>query len=244
VRKPPTGRAATVPMERPATAAYASRRRRFSLPQSREGSGRRRCGRDGWFAAKRPPRISAELASPSHASKHAERSEPPGRDLRFATNWSASVRSARAHAFAWRQASDPTPPALRSPPRPAQSLARDRFAEKRASGTRPRRVARRSRYRPNASGPGALRFAESRADATGCGTSARLCSAGRRRPAVAPHRPSASVRVRSRCRQRNQRNRQTVAVGPPECDRACRCGPRLRLVASHLDRCPRRVRPV
>jgi hypothetical protein len=24
---------------------------RFSLPQSREGSGRRRCGRDGWFAA-------------------------------------------------------------------------------------------------------------------------------------------------------------------------------------------------
>jgi hypothetical protein len=35
VRKPPTGRAATVPMERPATAAYASRRRRFSLPQSR-----------------------------------------------------------------------------------------------------------------------------------------------------------------------------------------------------------------
>ena len=42
VRKPPTGRAATVPMERPATAAYASRRRRFSLPQSREGKSRRR----------------------------------------------------------------------------------------------------------------------------------------------------------------------------------------------------------
>src|ERR1017187_1828643 len=49
--------------------------------------------------------------------------------------------------IAWKHASDPTPPALRSPPRPAQSLARDRFAEKRASGTRPRRVARRSRYR-------------------------------------------------------------------------------------------------
>jgi hypothetical protein len=50
--------------------------------------------------------------------------------------------------FRVKHASDPTPPALRSPPRPAPSLARDRFAEKRASGSRPRRVVRRSRFRP------------------------------------------------------------------------------------------------
>jgi len=43
---------------------------------------------------------------------------------------------ALAAAFAVKHASDPTPPALRSPPRPAPSLARDRFAEKRASGSR------------------------------------------------------------------------------------------------------------
>ena len=50
VRKPPTGRAATVPMERPATAAYASRRRRFSLPQSRGTSGASRTADAGLAA--------------------------------------------------------------------------------------------------------------------------------------------------------------------------------------------------
>ena len=45
----------------------------------------------------------------------------------------------------------PHPPAPRSPPRAALSLARERFAEKQASGSRPCPVARRSRYRPNPS---------------------------------------------------------------------------------------------
>ena len=42
----------------------------------------------------------------------------------------------------------PHPPAPRSPPRAALSLAREHFAEKRTSGSRPRRVTRCSRYRP------------------------------------------------------------------------------------------------
>ena len=45
---------------------------------------------------------------------------------------------------------EPNPPAPRSPPRPALSLARERFAEKRVSGSRPRRVVRRSCLRPEA----------------------------------------------------------------------------------------------
>jgi hypothetical protein len=45
VRKPPSGRAATVSMERPATGAFASRRWRVSPPQSREGSGAARRSR-------------------------------------------------------------------------------------------------------------------------------------------------------------------------------------------------------
>ena len=53
-----------------------------------------------------------------------------------------------ALAIAWKHAPNPTPPTLRSTPRPAPSLARARFAGKRAPGSRPRRVARRSRYRP------------------------------------------------------------------------------------------------
>ena len=46
---------------------------------------------------------------------------------------------------------EPHPPAPRSPPRAALSLARERFAEKRASGSRLCRVARCSRYRPQSS---------------------------------------------------------------------------------------------
>ena len=42
----------------------------------------------------------------------------------------------------------PHPPAPRSPPRVAQSLAHERFLAKRASGSRPRRVVRRSCLRP------------------------------------------------------------------------------------------------
>jgi hypothetical protein len=44
---------------------------------------------------------------------------------------------------------EPHTPAPRSPLRAALFLARERFAEKRASGSRPCRVARRSRYRPD-----------------------------------------------------------------------------------------------
>ena len=46
---------------------------------------------------------------------------------------------------------EPHPPAPRSPPRAAPSLARERFAEKQASGSRPRRVVRRSCLRPDPS---------------------------------------------------------------------------------------------
>jgi len=55
-----------------------------------------------------------------------------------------------ASAIAWKHAPDPTPPAARSPLGAALSPAHERFAGKRASGSRPRRVARRSRYRPGA----------------------------------------------------------------------------------------------
>jgi hypothetical protein len=48
---------------------------------------------------------------------------------------------------------EPHPPAPRSPPRAALSLARERFAEKRASGSRPCPVAHRSRYRPKGGVP-------------------------------------------------------------------------------------------
>jgi hypothetical protein len=62
------------------------------------------------------------------------------------------VSATQTIAFAWRHAPDRTPPAPWSPPRAALSLslARERFAEKRASGSQPRRVARRSRLRPEA----------------------------------------------------------------------------------------------
>ena len=56
-----------------------------------------------------------------------------------------------ALAIAWKHASDPTLPALEIAATAALSLARERFAEKRASGSRPRRVVRRSCFRPNPS---------------------------------------------------------------------------------------------
>jgi hypothetical protein len=49
----------------------------------------------------------------------------------------------------------------RSAPRPAQPHARDRFAEKRPSGTRPRRVARRPRGSSHGRPDGAIAFATS-----------------------------------------------------------------------------------
>ena len=60
----------------------------------------------------------------------------------------ASTRVARPGRMLPRVArAEPHPPAPRSP-RAALSLARERFAEKRASGSRLCRVARRSRFRP------------------------------------------------------------------------------------------------
>jgi hypothetical protein len=64
--------------------------------------------------------------------------------------WAPPEAASRACAIAWKHASDSTPPALRSPRRPAPSLASERFAEKRASGSRSQQVARRSRFRPEA----------------------------------------------------------------------------------------------
>ena len=53
-----------------------------------------------------------------------------------------------ALALAWKHAPNPALPAPRSRPRAALSLARERFAEKRASGSRPCPVVRRSCLRP------------------------------------------------------------------------------------------------
>jgi hypothetical protein len=118
------------------------------------------------------------------------------------------LRPDRTHAPAWRQASDPTPPALRSPPRPAQSLARDRFAEKRASGTRPRRVARRSRYRPEGSAPaGAARRSLSTASGVRPGRGGVIAMPRTQSPAAG--RPG---RVQ---RRRRDRPRQTRSVSAP-----------------------------
>ena len=92
------------------------------------------------------PRIAAETTA--LPLKESAAARPRGRGLHRHQPSPSPIDL--ASAFAWKHALDPTPPALRSPPGPALSLARERFAEKRASGSRPRRVARRSRSRPNA----------------------------------------------------------------------------------------------
>ena len=93
-------------------------------------------------------------------------------------------RQDRALAIAWKHAPNPALPAPRSPPRAALSLARERFAEKRASGSRPCPVVRRSCLRPNPSvRPGALRttafiFSAVDGSLSGCHASSRPAGRG------------------------------------------------------------------
>jgi hypothetical protein len=68
----------------------------------------------------------------------------------YAAMASAIASATRTARSLSRGSTRTTPPAPRSPPRAALSLARERFAEKRASGSRPRPVVRRSCLRPEA----------------------------------------------------------------------------------------------
>ena len=68
----------------------------------------------------------------------------------YAAMASAIASATRTARSLSRGSTRTTPPAPRSPPRAALSLARERFAEKRASGSRSRPVVRRSCLRPEA----------------------------------------------------------------------------------------------
>ena len=86
---------------------------------------------------------ACSAGAPPPASKHWEDLPLSNRPLltgRWLCQSTSDHRQRRASAIAWKHTPNPTPLALRPPPRPAQSLAHERFAEKRASGSRPRQA--------------------------------------------------------------------------------------------------------